>query len=153
MPAVTGALEADEKTCPDCAETIRREAKVCRHCGFRFDGSVPQAAPTAPVSTKSPPGALALGIVLSGLGNFYVGEVTRGLVILASGLLFVVAASIGSGSGAAFAVLLLIVSAADAYQGAKNLNLTGSIRPVSGGLWVLLAGMILLVAIVGSMSG
>jgi uncharacterized membrane protein len=25
------------KQCPDCAETIHYEAKVCKHCGYRFD--------------------------------------------------------------------------------------------------------------------
>lgn len=28
----------DEKVCPDCAETIKAAARVCRFCGYRFDG-------------------------------------------------------------------------------------------------------------------
>lgn len=27
---------ARKKQCPDCAETVHLDAKVCKHCGFRF---------------------------------------------------------------------------------------------------------------------
>jgi ribosomal protein S27E len=31
------------KKCPDCAETILADAKVCKHCGYRFAPSAPDA--------------------------------------------------------------------------------------------------------------
>jgi hypothetical protein len=36
--AVNGptAVQAPTKKCPDCAETILADAKVCKHCGYRF---------------------------------------------------------------------------------------------------------------------
>jgi hypothetical protein len=28
--------DQDSKRCPDCAEFVRAEARVCKHCGYRF---------------------------------------------------------------------------------------------------------------------
>jgi peptidoglycan/LPS O-acetylase OafA/YrhL len=30
------AVRASKKRCPDCAETVKVEAHICRHCGYRF---------------------------------------------------------------------------------------------------------------------
>ena len=35
-----------ERECPDCAETIKSAAKVCKHCGYRLDNAEPVDAPT-----------------------------------------------------------------------------------------------------------
>lgn len=46
----------DEITCPDCAETIKAEAKVCRFCGLRFQ---PQEAPDSQISVDTTPRRIA----------------------------------------------------------------------------------------------
>lgn len=38
-PPAAPRQERREKTCPDCAEKVLVDAKVCRHCGYRFDGA------------------------------------------------------------------------------------------------------------------
>jgi hypothetical protein len=34
--ASEGELASDTKRCPDCAEAVLAEARVCKHCGYRF---------------------------------------------------------------------------------------------------------------------
>lgn len=46
------AAQARTKKCPDCAETILADAKVCKHCGYRFAASAP-VAQQKPAPAKS----------------------------------------------------------------------------------------------------
>ena len=38
-----GLATAATKKCPDCAETVLANARVCKHCGYRFAPSAPDA--------------------------------------------------------------------------------------------------------------
>jgi Uncharacterised protein family UPF0547 len=45
------ATEPDEyKRCPDCAELVRAQARVCRFCGYRFDRPEAGTGPQPPAS-------------------------------------------------------------------------------------------------------
>lgn len=45
-------MNDDETTCPQCAETIKAAAKVCKHCGYRTDNA---SAATDPIVSTRPP--------------------------------------------------------------------------------------------------
>jgi len=46
-PATPTPMAGDQsrfKTCPDCAETVLAGARVCKHCGYRFDSGLTASA-------------------------------------------------------------------------------------------------------------
>lgn len=45
-------MEADEKKCPQCAETVKAEAKVCRFCGYSFENDVSSDPGGSPLPKK-----------------------------------------------------------------------------------------------------
>ncbi|MBV9990066.1 MAG: hypothetical protein JOZ72_02130 [Alphaproteobacteria bacterium] len=50
-------MDADEKICPRCAETVKMAAKVCKHCGYEFPASeqpVPAPGSPAPQPASAP---------------------------------------------------------------------------------------------------
>lgn len=48
-------MNDDETTCPQCAETIKAAAKVCKHCGYRIDSASTPTDPTFSVQKPTEP--------------------------------------------------------------------------------------------------
>jgi tRNA_anti-like/Uncharacterised protein family UPF0547 len=46
-------MEADEKICPRCAETVKMAAKICKHCGYELTAA--ERPIPAPGSPAAPP--------------------------------------------------------------------------------------------------
>ncbi|HEX8583039.1 MAG TPA: zinc ribbon domain-containing protein [Allosphingosinicella sp.] len=62
-------MDTDEKKCPRCAETVKAEAKVCRHCGYDFEtgqGAGTTAHPVPPTGkSKTKQGLLGcVGLIV-----------------------------------------------------------------------------------------
>lgn len=74
-------MEADEKKCPQCAETVKAEARICRFCGHSFE--------SAPLSVGN-------GSPAAGKGGSVIG---KGCLIMLG--IFVLLAVIGSLAGPA----------------------------------------------------
>jgi hypothetical protein len=46
---VPGRTTTEDTTCPSCAETVKKAAVVCRHCGRDLHPSTPSASPSVSI--------------------------------------------------------------------------------------------------------
>ena len=63
---------ANTKFCSNCGETIDINAEICPKCGVRVGGSTEE---------KNPLLALILSFLIVGLGQFYNGHSTKGIIL------------------------------------------------------------------------
>lgn len=62
-------MSENEKICPDCAETIKQAAQICKHCGYRFshlateDTAPVKEAPSIQVPTNEGRGPITVNFV------------------------------------------------------------------------------------------
>jgi TM2 domain-containing membrane protein YozV len=138
----TALAHQPKKKCPYCAEEILAEAIKCKHCGSNLN-QVSQAAPRNPTAMqpaalppghypsnytaprdsqvqvvslppKSPGLAVILSLVIIGTGQFYNGDIGKGIVML---LMAIILVPITAG---VLWLPIAIWSAVDAYSSAKN---------------------------------
>lgn len=79
------SLDQDSKVCPECAETIKAAAKVCRYCGHRFEEpvSVPaDSARASPAQVALPDPPLFTPAMIVGLALFIIGLPALGALLL-----------------------------------------------------------------------
>lgn len=114
--------------CPKCGKLVEQDAIYCPNCGALLtqqpqptQPTVPPYVPPRPVrGAKNEWLAAVLSLLLSGLGQIYVGRIRRGLGILFGGIIIALLFPEDL-----FTLLLLIYwvwSAYDAYNLAKKHN-------------------------------
>lgn len=113
--------EERTKDCPHCGAQIEYKYTVCPACGSLqppLDG-VP-AAPRRP--RKNPWIALILSLLVTGVGQIYVGRIARGLAFLGGVLFisFVLDAYLDYEQLLLLGAALSVISAIDAYRLAKE---------------------------------
>lgn len=82
-------MNADERTCPECAETIKKAAAVCKHCGHRFRSASASDGPRneaeRQVAKNSKVGCAVVVVALVAFVSFCTPETSDTVAVSTSG--------------------------------------------------------------------
>ena len=119
--------EGKDKTkyCPYCGAQIDFKYSICPNCGKPqplIEGMI--QAQRVHRNRKNPILAFILSLLITGVGQIYLGKISRGLVFLASILIigFFLDPYLDFNELAAISIGFSLVSAYDAYRLAKKMN-------------------------------
>ena len=114
------------RTCKECESTYGDYAAVrfCPSCGGTVHVASGEGGPEATATnTKSPVLAALLSFLLVGMGQIYIGQVEKGLTMIAVVLLLIVTVVLGP-----LGLLILLLNVVDAFVLARIVNKGKPIR-------------------------
>lgn len=116
-------MSKETKFCVNCGAQIDIKEEICPGCGVK-QPLLPRAPQAYMIGKKSPTLAAVLSFLITGLGQIYVGQITRGLAFLIFGFLVAGVASLAYGGGIVWIIAIIIWGAAayDAYTLAQKYN-------------------------------
>jgi len=113
----------EEWRCPQCGDIVRARLPMCPGCGFKQSDIGKEIIFIPP--KKNPAVAAVLSLLIVGIGQMYVGQVTRGMVFLVFCIVmnaFLVAPMFGGMGSLVFGLLCNIMTAIDAHKQARMFN-------------------------------
>jgi len=109
-------MSGNMKYCHRCGAQIFADAEICPKCGVRVEALRAQARQP----TKNPGLAAVLSFFFTGLGQFYNGQIGKGVLFIILGIVCIALMIVLIGF--VLYPILLLVNIWDAYKSAEKIN-------------------------------